>query len=138
MQPDRFSRWTLYKAAWHRPDPDRGLRTMCDLVLPSSAGTTSTETAAAEIAANRTTVCSKCERRVERARVQELPVHANPAAGTPKRELTAEQQTIKDWLDHEHQQRAKARRRAELDKNSAPGKSVHTASGGLPTLGKRH
>jgi len=138
MQPDRFSRWTLHKAAWHWPDPDRGLRTMCGLVLPSSAETTSTEAAAAEIAANRATVCGRCERRVERARAQELPVQASPAAGTPQRELTPEQRAVKDWLDHERQQRAKARRRAELDKNSSPGKSVHTASGGLPTLGKRH
>jgi hypothetical protein len=37
MQSDGFSRWTLYKAAWHRPDPDRGFHTMCGLVLPISA-----------------------------------------------------------------------------------------------------
>lgn len=139
MQPDRFLRWTLYKAAWHRPDPDRGFHTMCGLVLPISAETTSTEAAAAEIAAHRTTVCGRCERRVGQERAQELPVQASPAAaGTPQQELTPEQQAVKDWLDHERQQRAKARRRAELDKNSSPGKSVHTTSGGLPTLGKGH
>ena len=37
MQPDRFSRWALYKSAWHRPDPDRGFHTMCGLALPVSA-----------------------------------------------------------------------------------------------------
>ena len=112
---------------------------MCGRVLPLSAETTSTEAAAAaEIAANRTTVCGKCERRFERARAQESPAQPSPVAGTQQRELTPEQQAVKDWLNHERQQWAKARRRAELDKNSPPGKSVHTTSRGLPTLGKQH
>jgi hypothetical protein len=111
---------------------------MCGLFLPISVETTSAEAAAAEIAANRTTVCGRCERRVERERAHELPVQVSLAAGTPQRQLTPEQQAVKDWLDQERQQRAKARRRAELDKNSSPGKSVRPTSGGLPTLGKRH
>jgi hypothetical protein len=127
----------LYQEAWHRPDPDRGLRTMCGLVLPSPIEVESTAAAATEIAANRTTVCGRCERRVEQARAPELSAQSGSLPAVPRRELTPEQQHVKDWLDHKRQQRARTRRSAEIDTNPSSGKSVRTVSGGLPTLGKK-
>jgi hypothetical protein len=106
---------------------------MCDLVLPSSVEIVPAKVADAEIAAHRTTVCGRCERRVQQARGPE----PTRQASTPARELTPEQQALKDWLDRERRQRAKARRQAGLDKKISPSRSVHTMSGGLPTLGKK-
>jgi hypothetical protein len=111
MQADRLSGWALYAAVWHRPDPDRGFRAMCGVALPASVELTTARVAAAEIAANRTTVCGRCERRVEQAR--------GPAAAPGSATLTPEQKKVKDCLDHERAQRAEARRRAELDKQGS-------------------
>lgn len=132
MGEDRFSQWAKFQAAWHRPDPDRSHRTMCSMTLPDSVEIASTATAAADVAANRTTVCGICERLVEQARGVEAPT---PRA--PERERTPEQQKIRDYLDRERRQRAIARRNAELEKPSSGGQSVRTVSGGLPTLGKK-
>lgn len=97
----------------------------------------STEDAAAEITAHRTTVCGRCERQVGQARGLEPTAQPGRQASELPRDLTPEQQQLKEWLEHERMQRAKARRRAELDKKPSPGASVHTTSGGLPTLGKK-
>jgi hypothetical protein len=110
---------------------------MCDLALPSSVEIVSAKVAAAEIAAHRTTVCGRCERRVEKARGPEPIRQPSRQASTPPRALTPEQQALKYWLDRERSQRAEARRQAGLDKKASPSRSVHTMSGGLPTLGKK-
>jgi hypothetical protein len=145
---DRWSKWAMHEAAWHRPDPDRQYATMCGKHIPCELEIVSSEIVAAEIAANRTSVCGRCERLVERARSSAVPTTSvkggqesplqQPAFNS--RELSPEQRALKQWLDLERVRRKEARRLAEAERKDEADKSrsVRTVSGGLPTLGKRH
>jgi hypothetical protein len=143
---DRWSMWALYEAAWHRPDPDCDPGTMCGRHLPCEVESVSTEAAAAEIAANRTSVCGRCERLVQEARervTHGTGLHGRQAvledASLKSAQLSPEQQALKEWLDLERERRREARRLIEVDEKTKTGASasVRTVSGGLPTLGKK-
>jgi hypothetical protein len=109
---------------------------MCGKSFPRGLRLVSGDVALAEIAANRTTVCGRCERLVEKARGPEAPGNSN------SRQLSSEQRAIKKWLEVERTRRKKARRLAEEEKErrneEGQSTSVRAVSGGLPTLGKRH
>ncbi len=146
MTTDRWSKWVLLEGAWHRPDPDHEHVTLCRISVPGGVAFVSSKQALAEIAVNRTTVCGRCERLAEQARRATLPPESaedarsadSPPPHSQAQNLTAEQRALKEWLDRERARRTRIRKLNEADRGQPDkSQSIHTVSGGLPTLGKR-
>lgn len=124
--------WALVKE-WHRVDQN-GYVTLCGELVPQ-AKRVEMATAMADIRANNTTVCGRCDARADAA---PRAARAEGIYMTPQRDdLSPEKQAIFDRRKADQERRKKFREAEDADKSVKRGPSVRTVRGGLPGGGRR-